>query len=105
MKNNPADSSEPGSHTAWSQTRQDVAAVTWPAFLVAIVANIVFFSFFDPAVLGEVSTPQIYVSRMTGYALGFFMFWVFLMMSSALTLFLIRTAHNNPTDNDAEEES
>lgn len=104
MKSGHTDPFEPGAHTAWSRQRQNAAAVIWPAFMIAGVATIVFFAVFDPVVLGEVATPQIYVSRMTGYAIGFFMFWIFLTLSSAMTLFLIRTAHE-PGEKDADEES
>lgn len=89
---------DPGSHTQWSRQRQNAAAIMWPSFMIAGLATIVFFAFFDPVDLGDVATPSIQLSRMTGYALGFFMFWVFLLLSSALTLFLVTTAHEPSQD-------
>jgi hypothetical protein len=61
--------------------------VIWPAFLVAGVAEIVFFSVFDPFELhffGDV----LEMSREGIYTLGFFGFWGLGIASSALTVFL-----------------
>ena len=35
--------------------------------------------------------------RMAGYAVGFFFFWAIATLSSALTLYLVRTAHGEST--------
>ncbi len=35
---------------------------------------------------------------MTGYAVGFFFFWLVSSLSSLLTLYLVRTAHAEPTE-------
>ena len=61
--------------------------IIWPAFLVAGVAEIVFFSLFDPFDLhffGE----TLDMSREGIYTMGFFGFWGLGIASSALTMFL-----------------
>ncbi|MEP7330344.1 MAG: hypothetical protein ABI777_14130 [Betaproteobacteria bacterium] len=63
--------------------------IIWPAFLVAGVAEIVFFSIFDPFDLHFFGTSLDW-SRQAIYTLGFFGFWGLGIASSALTLFLER---------------
>lgn len=61
--------------------------IIWPAFLVAGIAEIVFFSLFDPFDLhffGE----ALDMSREGIYTMGFFGFWGLGIASSALTVFL-----------------
>jgi hypothetical protein len=78
----------------WSQFAQDTAITLWPSFLAASVATMFFFAFFDPAVFGEGAAPPDWLAdhRMAGYAVGFFFFWAICTLSSALTLYLARTA-------------
>jgi hypothetical protein len=78
----------------WSQRRQDLGAVLWPSFLAAAGASILCFAFIDPLALdiGTESANPIF-ARMTGYALGFFFFWLVAACSSFVTLYLVRTAH------------
>ena len=64
--------------------------VIWPAFLVAGVAEIIFFSLFDPAELSLFGVPA-GLSRQALYTLGFFGFWGLGIASSALTVFLGRS--------------
>lgn len=61
--------------------------VLWPAFLVAGVAEFVFFSIFDPHDLVAFGHP-LEVSRQAVYAIGFFCFWALCALSAALTLVL-----------------
>ena len=75
----------------WSQRAQDIAAVAWPSFLTGSVATMLFFAFIDPLVLQEATFPSWDLSRMTGYAFGFFFFWGIAAFSSALSLFLARS--------------
>jgi len=61
--------------------------ILWPSFLVAGVAEVVFFVLFDPVeleLLGEV----LGVSRLAAYSAGFLLFWLFAAASSAFTSFL-----------------
>ena len=77
----------------WSQLAQDTAITLWPAFLAAAVATMFFFAFFDPTVFGEGAVPPRWLThRMAGYAVGFFFFWAICTLSSALTLYMVRTA-------------
>jgi hypothetical protein len=64
--------------------------VLWPAFLVAGVAEAVFFSVFDPFDLHFFGAP-LEMSRSAIYTMGFFAFWAFAITSSALTVFLERS--------------
>ena len=57
--------------------------ILWPAFLAAGVAEILFFTVFDPSEFGA--------GRMTAYSAGFFIFWLLAASSSALTCFLQKT--------------
>jgi hypothetical protein len=61
--------------------------VIWPAFLVAGVAELVFFSIFDPFELHFFGAP-LEMSRQAIYTMGFFGFWALGIASSALTVFL-----------------
>ncbi|MFO1302243.1 MAG: hypothetical protein U1F54_00845 [Burkholderiales bacterium] len=71
-----------------------VMQVVWPAFLMAGVAELVFFSIFDPFELHFFGQPLDW-SRQAIYALGFFGFWGLGMASSTLTLFLAHTDSRN----------
>lgn len=79
-------------HRPWSRRAQDISSVAWPSFLAGSAATMLFFAFIDPLVLKEATFPTWNIGRMTGYALGFFFFWGIAASSSALTLFLARTA-------------
>jgi Na+-driven multidrug efflux pump len=77
----------------WPRLRQDVAIVTWPSFLVACVATMICFAFIDPVLVGNDDyPPPAFATRMSGYAIGFFFFWLISALSSLLTLYLARTA-------------
>lgn len=71
--------------------------IIWPAFLVAGVAELVFFSIFDPFDLHFFGAPLDW-SRQAIYTLGFFGFWVLGIASSALTLLLERAPQRNGPD-------
>jgi hypothetical protein len=60
--------------------------VVWPAFLVAGVAEAVFFTVFDPFDLHFFGEP-LELSRQSIYTLGFFGFWAMGIAASALTMF------------------
>ncbi|MGD8378777.1 MAG: hypothetical protein PVI37_02395 [Gammaproteobacteria bacterium] len=63
--------------------------VTWPSFLCAGLASVVFFATFDPQDLGLAATYSTELSRMAGYTLGFLGFWALTLLSSLLTAWLI----------------
>ena len=66
--------------------------ILWPSFMVGGIGEVIFFSVFDPQVLylfGEATT----LSRLAVYSIGFFLCWAFAAASSAMTVFLVRTAN------------
>ena len=65
--------------------------ILWPSFVVAAVANAIFFSMFDPAELSALWSP-LPPTRVGAYTLGFFGFWAIGACSSGLTCFLQRDA-------------
>jgi len=77
----------------WPRLGRDMAMVAWPAFLVASVATMICFAFIDPLLVGNDDyPPPAFATRMSGYGLGFFFFWLVASLSSLLTLYLARTA-------------
>ena len=78
--------------STWSRARRDVAVVLWPSFLAAAVMTMFFFAVFDPVDIGEgTALADVIANHNAGYALGFFFFWAFTTLSSALSLYLVRT--------------
>ena len=65
--------------------------VLWPSFIVGGIGEVVFFTVFDPRELYLFGEPA-NLSRLAVYSIGFFMCWAFAAASSALTVFLARTA-------------
>jgi hypothetical protein len=63
--------------------------ILWPSFLVAAVAEMIFFAVFDP---GELTLfgRSLELSRTAIYSMGFFLFWAFAAASSGLSLYLQR---------------
>lgn len=76
----------------WSLRARDVAVALWSSFLSACFASLVFFSQVDPALIGDAMTPARQLTRMAGYGIGFFFFWLLGLIAAALTLYLVRTA-------------
>ena len=64
--------------------------VMWPAFLMAGVAEAIFFTVFDPFDLHFFGEP-LELSRSAIYTIGFFGFWGLGIASSTLTVFLERS--------------
>lgn len=60
--------------------------ILWPAFLAAGVAEVLFFTVYDPA--------EFEGGRLAAYSIGFFLFWLIAAGSSALTCFLEREAQD-----------
>jgi hypothetical protein len=76
----------------WSRRAQDIGAVVWPSFLAACLGTFIFFGVFDPALLGDDANPPKWLAdRMTGYAAGFFFFWLVAIAASAMTAFLLES--------------
>ena len=65
--------------------------VLWPSFLVAGIAEGVFFTVIDPQELYLFGEP-VHFSRIATYSIGFFGFWVACAASSLMTWFLLLSA-------------
>jgi len=61
--------------------------ITWPAFLVAGLLEVLVFAFVDPHDLHWFGQ-DLDLSRQAIYTLAFFTFWALAMLSSALTALL-----------------
>lgn len=70
--------------------------VLWPAFLMAIVAEGIFFSLVDPRELGIVGT-YLADSREAAYTVGFLLFWLLCACSSSFTYVLSHGIGEPPT--------
>jgi len=90
----------------WPRLGQDIAIVLWPAFIAASFATLVSFAFIDPVLIGNDDyPPPAFATRMGGYAVGFFFFWLICNVSSLVTLYLVRTAHPElPETDDSQDE-
>lgn len=83
--------------------KQRIMWVLWPAFVVAAVAEMLFFVCIDPGELSFFGRPLEF-SRTATYSLFFFFFWAITACSSALTCFLERSPfelNRCPIDADA----
>lgn len=65
---------------------QQVISILWPSFLTAGVATILFFVAFDPQTIMAISGYGD-ISRLGGYTVGFFLFWILTSSSCALTCY------------------
>lgn len=64
--------------------------VFWPSFMVAAVAEILFFAIIDPQDLYLFGKP-VYFSNLATYSIGFFLFWAVCAASSFATSFFMRS--------------
>ena len=69
-----------------------VIQILWPSFIVAGIAEIVFFTLFDPLELHLAAAGFGMTSRLGWYSVGFALFWAFAAASSALTCYFQRSA-------------
>jgi len=65
--------------------------ILWPSFIVGGIAEVIFFTVFDPMELTLFGEPA-GTSRLAVYSVGFLLFWAFAASSSAFTCFLQRSA-------------
>lgn len=70
--------------------------VLWPAFLMAVVTEGLFFSVIDPMEI-EYAHDLLVGSRAAAYTLGFFVFWGLFTLSSGLT-FVLMAGSRPPLD-------
>ncbi len=64
-------------------------AVLWPSFFAAGVATMVFFAVVDPIALATITWPDLEITRLAGYSIGFFMFWLCTLSACLFTAMLI----------------
>ena len=74
-------------------TTQKFIAVLWPSFLTSGLATILFFVAFDPQVL-SLSSGYGPISRLGGYSIGFFLFWLLTSTTCALSCYFQRPCQN-----------
>lgn len=65
--------------------------VLWPSFVVAGIAEAVFFTLVDPQELYLFGEPVSF-SRIATYSIGFFAFWALCAASSMFTCFIQRSS-------------
>lgn len=73
---------------------QRLISILWPSFLMAGLATILFFTAFDPQTIMAVSGYG-EISRLGGYSMGFFLFWILTSSSCALTCYFQRPCDSN----------
>lgn len=71
-----------------SMTRR-FGAVLWPSFFAAGVATIMLFAVVDPIALATITWPDVEITRLAGYSIGFFMFWLCTLSACLFTAMLI----------------
>ena len=74
-------------------TIQIIIAILWPSFLTSGVATILFFVVFDPQAL-SLSSGYSPISRLGGYSIGFFLFWLLTSTTCALSCYFQRPCQN-----------
>jgi hypothetical protein len=72
---------------------QSVSAILWPSFIVAGIANTVFFSFFNPSEMAACRGGEA-LSTTAVYSIGFFSFWALTAMSSFVTQYFLKPCDN-----------
>ena len=61
--------------------------ILWPSFVVAGLAEVIFFTLIDPQELYLFGDP-VHLSRTATYSIGFFGFWAICAASSFFTIFI-----------------
>lgn len=72
---------------------QRMISILWPSFLIAGAADMLFFTLFDPMQF-LYREESLFDSRLAAYTVGFFLFWLMGIGSSALTCFFQRSAND-----------
>jgi hypothetical protein len=69
--------------------------VLWPSFLIAVIAEGIFFTVIHPEEILLFGEP-LAISNEGIYTLGFFLIWAFCAASSALTVFVLPKSGERP---------
>jgi hypothetical protein len=67
-----------------------LGVILWVSFLSAAVATMLFFATFDPLDLGDIATYPTSLDRVSGYSVGFLLFWSLLVINSLVVVWLAR---------------
>jgi hypothetical protein len=76
---------------------QNILSILWPSFLVAGIAEGIFFTLINPNELYLLGKP-VHFSPIATYSIGFFCFWAICAASSLSTCYLLRTASKPEVD-------
>lgn len=68
-----------------------MVTVLWVSFLFAGIATMLFFATFDPQEIMRLATYPLELDRLSGYSIGFLLFWVLLICNSLAVLWLSNT--------------
>ena len=74
-------------------TTQRLIWILWPSFIVGGIAEVLFFTAFDPLEIGACLGADS-VNRTAVYTVGFFLLWLLTLSSSLLTLYFQRAVHS-----------
>jgi len=87
----------------WSRLSEGVSVALWTSFLAACLETAAVFACFDPMTLGfdDYFSPSLLALRPMIYAMGFFVFWLFTFIGTALTAFMLTSGpHATPRSAD-----
>jgi len=74
----------------------------WVSFLWAAIATMLFFATFDPVAIADIATFPMEVDRISGYSIGFLLFWVLLIINSSvvnwLSSSLYKSKYGSPSE-------
>lgn len=73
---------------------QVMSAIFWPSFVVAGIANTLFFTFFEPLLIASELGLEGFDTTAV-YSAGFFCFWALTLCSSICTQYLLKPIHNS----------
>jgi hypothetical protein len=90
-------------HSSPRRHLRTAGLILWPGFVAAAVASAIFFTLIDPLALARISWPALAGSRVSGYSLGFFMFWAVASLASAITWLMQRPTPPAPARMDDEQ--
>ncbi|MGO9425165.1 MAG: hypothetical protein ACLQAR_01850 [Steroidobacteraceae bacterium] len=76
---------------AWPPLSEGIGVALWTSFIAACLETAVVFACFDPLTLGldDYFAPALLALRPMIYACGFFVFWLFTFVGTALTAYML----------------
>lgn len=82
---------------------QILSAIFWPSFILAGVANSVFFTFLEPLLIAsEIGLEN--ADTIAMYSIGFFCFWTLTLSTAVCTQYLLKPLHNSRKSRRGEEQ-